>query len=117
MGPGFKHISLVDGYTRIEHLDFEPYNESEDLWGAVKRYRERYDCYPERVSANKIYQNRQTLAFCKEHGIRLSGPALGKPPKNHDLSHQAKKQEYQDNCDRNIVEGIFGMHCRQLKTR
>lgn len=25
------HISLVDGYARIERLDFEPFNESEDL--------------------------------------------------------------------------------------
>ncbi|MBD5148892.1 MAG: IS5 family transposase [Oscillibacter sp.] len=102
------HISLVDGYARIERLDFEPFNESEDLWRAVLRYRERYGCYPERILADKIYRNRQTLAFCKEHGIRLSGPALGKPPKNQILSRQAKKLEYQDNCDRNAVEGIFG---------
>lgn len=34
------------------------------------------------------------LAFCKEHHIGLSGPALGKPPKDRKLSHQAKKQEY-----------------------
>lgn len=26
------HISLVDGYARIERPDFEPFNESEDLW-------------------------------------------------------------------------------------
>ncbi|MDE7262644.1 MAG: hypothetical protein K2N78_11400, partial [Oscillospiraceae bacterium] len=39
------HISLVDGYARIERLDFEPFNESEDLWRAVARYRERYSCY------------------------------------------------------------------------
>ena len=97
------HISLVDGYARIERLDFEPFNESEDLWRAVARYRERYGCYPERILADKIYRNRQTLAFCKEHGIRLSGPALGKPPKNRILSRQAKKLEYQDNCDRNAV--------------
>ena len=102
------HISLVDGYARIERLDFEPFNESEDLWRAVARYRERYGCYPERILADKIYRNRRTLAFCKEHGIRLSGPALGKPPKNPTLSRQAKKQEYQDSCDRNAVEGIFG---------
>ena len=102
------HISLVDGYARIERLDFEPFNESEDLWRAVARYRERYGCYPERILADKIYRNRQTLAFCKEHGIRLSGPALGKPPKDRSLSRQAKKQEYQDSCDRNAVEGIFG---------
>ena len=102
------HISLVDGYARIERLDFEPFNESEDLWRAVARYRERYGCYPERILADKIYRNRQTLAFCKEHGIRLSGPALGKPSNNPDLTRQAKKQEYQDSCDRNAVEGVFG---------
>ena len=102
------HISLVDGYARIERLDFEPFNESEDFWWAVTRYRERYGCYPERILADKIYRSRQTLAFCKEHGIRLSGPALGKPPKDSLLSRQAKKQEYQDCCDRNAVEGTFG---------
>ncbi len=102
------HISLVNGYTRIERLDFEPYNESEDFWRAVARYRERTGCYPERILADKIYRNRQTLAFCKEHGIRLSGSALGKPPKNQNLSRQAKKQEYQDSCERNAVEGVFG---------
>jgi len=102
------HISLVNGYARIERLDFEPYNESEDFWRAVERYRERSGCYPERILADKIYRNRQTLAFCKEHGIRLSGPALGKPPKDHKLSRQTKKQEYQDSCDRNAVEGVFG---------
>lgn len=102
------HISLVDGYARIERLDFEPFNESEDLWRAVARYRERYGCYPERILADKIYRSRQTLAFCKEHGIRLSGPALGKPPKDPVLSLRAKRHEYQDSCDRNAVEGIFG---------
>jgi len=102
------HISLVDGYARIERLDFESFNESEDLWRAVARYRECYGCYPERILADKIYRSRQTLAFCKEHGIRLSGPALGKPPKTPGLSRLAKKLEYQDNCDRNTVEGVFG---------
>ncbi len=58
--------------------------------------------------ADKIYRNRQTLALCKEHGIRLSGPALGKPPKDQKLSRLAKKQEYQDSCDRNAVESVFG---------
>ena len=98
----------MDGYARIERLDFEPFNESEDLWRAVARYRDRYGCYPERILADKIYRNRQTLAFGKEHGIRLSGPALGKPPQNPVLSRQAKKLEYQDSCGRNAVEGIFG---------
>ena len=102
------HISLVNGYTRVERLDFEAYNESEDFWKAVYRYHDRYGRWPERILADKIYRNRQTLSFCKEHGIRLSGPALGKPPKDQKLTRQLKKQEYQDNCDRNEVEGAFG---------
>ena len=40
--------------------------------------------------------------------IRLAGLALGKPPKNQALTKQVKAQEYQDSCDRNEVEGVFG---------
>ena len=102
------HISLSDGWIRIERLDFEAYSEAEDLYRAIGGYRERYGCYPKRVLADKIYRNRQTLAYCREHKIRLSGPAMGRPPKDQNLTRQAKKQEYQDSCDRNEVEGVFG---------
>ena len=102
------HISLVDGYIRIERLDFEPYNEAEDFYRAVEGYRARYGRYPARILADKLYRNRQTLAYCKERGIRLTGPALGKPPKDRTLTKQAIAQEYQDICDRNEVEGVFG---------
>ena len=44
------HISLSDGYER---LDFESYNEAEDLYRAAERYRERYGHYPQRVLADK----------------------------------------------------------------
>ena len=33
---------------------------------------------------------------------------MGKPPKDRTLTKQAKAQEYQDSCDRNEVEGVFG---------
>ena len=102
------HISLVDGYARMERLDFEAYNEPADFWKAVYRYHDRYGCWPERILADKIYRSRQTLAFCKEHGIRLSGPALGRPSKDQNLTRQMKHQEYLDSCDRNAVEGTFG---------
>ena len=38
--------------------------------------------YPQRVLADKIYRNRENLAFCQKHIIRLSEPALGRPGKN-----------------------------------
>ena len=48
----------------------------------VERYRKRTGRYPSRVLADKIYRNRDNLAYCKLHHIRLSGPALGRPKKD-----------------------------------
>lgn len=102
------HISMVDGYARIERLDFETYNEAGDFFRIVEGYRRRYGRYPERILADRIYRNRDTLAYSKKHGIRLTGPALGRPPKDTAISRETKRQEYQDICDRNAVEGKFG---------
>lgn len=102
------HISLVGGYARMERLDFEAYNEADDFSQIVERYRSRYGRYPQRILAGRIYRNRETLAFCKKEGIRLTGPALGRPPKHNSLSKEQKQQEYTDICDRNAVEGAFG---------
>ena len=99
------HVSLEDGYGRVERLDFEAYNESEDLPKIVERYRERTGYYPKRLLADKIYRTRDNLAYCKEHGIRLSGPPLGRPHKDE---LRDRKSEYQDACERNAIEGLFG---------
>lgn len=75
----------------------------------MEGYRLRYGRYPERILADRIYRNRETLSFCKENGIRLTGPALGRPLKDVSLSKVAKRQEYVDICDRNAIEGEFGI--------
>ena len=69
-----------------------------------ERYRERFGHYPERVLADKIYRNRDNLAYCKLHGIRLSGPRLGRPKKGAVVD---KKTDYLDNADRVEVERSF----------
>ncbi len=74
--------------------------------GAIERCRGRTGHYPERVLADKIYRNRQNLAFCKLHGIRLSGPSLGRPKKNAVID---KETEYADNPDRVEVERSFSL--------
>lgn len=38
--------------------------------------------YTESALADKVYRNRDNLTFCKMHGIRLSGPRLGRPKKD-----------------------------------
>ena len=72
-------------------------------------YRERTGHYPERALADKIYRNRENLAFCRLHGIRLSGPTLGRPKKNAMVD---KKSEYVDNADRVEVERSFSLEKR-----
>ncbi len=94
------------GMARIEKQSFDAYNESDVLIGAVERYKERTGHYPARILADKIYRNRENLAYCKAHGIRLSGPALGRPKKNPD---EDRKTEYQDAVDRIGVERSFSL--------
>lgn len=102
------HISMVNGYARIERLSFDAFNEASDFFRTVESYRKRNGFYPKRVLVDKIYRNRETIAWCKERDIQLTGPALGRPSKDQKLAKVAKQQEYQDICDRNIVEGEFG---------
>lgn len=61
---------------------------------------------PERILADKIYRNRNNLAYCREHRIRLSGPSLGRPKKN---AVTDRKTEYKDNADRIAVERAFAL--------
>lgn len=102
------HISMVDGYARIERLSFDAFNESTDFFKAVEAYRSSHGYYPKRILVDKIYRNRETITWCKERGIQITGPALGRPTKDKEQLREEKRQEYQDICDRNEVEGAFG---------
>lgn len=98
------------GIARLERLSFDAYNESDVLITAVENYKSRIGHYPERVLVDQIYRNRSNRAFCTEHGIRISGPALGRPKKNDKAD---KKQEYIDNTDRIEVERAFSLAKRK----
>ena len=109
---------LADGYVFLDRVSWDSYNESEDLPGQVERYKERFGFYPESVHADQIYRNRKNRAFCKEKGIRLSGPALGRPPKETEANREElanrKKQAKQDEIDRIPIEGKFGQAKRRV---
>lgn len=98
-----------DGYSRIEKISFEAYNESTCLIEAIENFKERTGYYPERVLVDQIYRTRENRRFCSDHGIRLSGPKLGRPSSNVKTD---KKQEYQDNTDRIEVERAFSLDKR-----
>ena len=103
-------ISVVDGWTRLECYSFDAYNEAGNLKAMAERFREREGHYPARILADKIYRNRDNLSYCKEHGIRLSGPALGRPKKGESRD---KAQDYKDECERVEVERKFSLAKRK----
>ncbi len=98
-----------DGYGHIERISFEAYNESACLTEAVECFKVRTGCYSERVLADQIYRTRENRNYCKIHGIRISGPKLGRPGAGIKAD---KKQEYQDNSDRIEAERTFSLSKR-----
>ena len=101
-------ISVVNGWNRLEYFSFDAYNEAGNLQAMAKRFRERH--YPSRILADKIYRNRDNLRFCKERGIHLAGPALGRPKKNEVRN---KTQDFLDECERVEVERRFSLAKRR----
>ncbi len=112
-------ISLVDGYSFVDRLSWEAYNESGDLIEQIERYKKRYGCYPASVHADKIYRTRANRDYCQSKGIRLGGTKLGRPPQetaaNKDYLTMQQQQRQQDERDRQAVEGKFGQGKRRFR--
>ena len=76
----------------------------------AERFWEQEGHYPARILADKIYRNRDNLSYCKEHGVRLSAPALGRPKKGEARN---KVQDYKDECEHVEVERRFSLAKRK----
>ena len=111
-------VSLVDGFSFVDKLSWDAFNESVDLVTQVEYYHRRFGCYPESVHADKIYRTRENRRYCKDKGIRLSGRPLGRPQQvtasNKAQLEQIKRQQRQDELDRIAIEGKFGQGKRRF---
>ena len=103
---------LCTGFAFVDRISWDAYNEAGDLEEQIESYHNRCGFYLESVHADKIYRNRGNRKFCKKHGIRLSGPALGRPPKQ--IDRQRAIQARQDELDRIPIEGKFGQAKRRF---
>ena len=70
--------------------------------------------YPASVHVDQIYRTRANRRYCKEKGIRLSGPPLGKPIREAALRKEQQRRRRQDEIDRIAVEGKFGQGKRRF---
>lgn len=106
-------MSIVNGFLRIEVLKWEAFNESKTMQQSVEAYKKSYGHYPERVLADTIFRTRENLSYCKERGIHMNGPKLGKP--NQDLAERKKqkKLEWLESGERGEIERNFGVGKRR----
>ena len=104
--------SNVNGFVFLDKLSWDNYNESGDLQARIEEYKRETGCYPESVHVDKIYRTKANRAYCKERGIRMSGPPLGRPPK--EVSKEKKKEARSDERVRNAIEGKFGQGKRRF---
>ena len=92
--------------SRIEKIFFDAYNECGTLQTACGRYRERTGRYPERLLVYKIYSTHDNRKYCRERGIRMPGPKLGRPY-SRSLTREQRDVECRNNTDRIVVERSF----------
>ena len=104
--------SVRDGYVFLDRINWDNFNESRDLKAQVEAFKRYTGRYPESVHVARIYRTRENRAFCKERGIRISGPPLGRPPAK--VSDEKKKQAKEDERVRDTIEGKFGISKRRL---
>jgi hypothetical protein len=100
-------VSVVNGYTFVDHFSWDAYNESEDMKVHVEKYVERFGCLPVKCYADRIYMNRANRKWLKEHCIQAAGKPLGRPTKEMQTD-EYKQQSIQDKGVRNGVEATFG---------
>ena len=111
-GPKYDIAVDEDGYSWITSFSFDNFSESTHLEEVVRSYRSTTGHYPERVLVDQIYRTKGNRKFCKEHGIRISGPALGRKPKDEELQKELIRIEKQDMTDRISVERRFSREKR-----
>jgi hypothetical protein len=94
-------VSLVNGFTFIDRLDWEAFNEGQCLQDSVERYKQRFGNYPKEVLADQIYCTRENRKWIKGKGIRLMAKPLGRPAAGAVAVHLRPGE-------RNPIEGKFG---------
>ena len=75
-------VSIVSGYSFIDHHSRDAYNEASDLTIHIEKYKERFGGEPRRFFGDRIYLNRNNRKILKDKGIQIMGGPLGRPPKN-----------------------------------
>lgn len=98
--------SIVNGYTYVDRLSWNAYNESSDLATQLELYKKRFGMLPKEVQADKLYLGKVNRKFLKESHVDCFNHPLGRPPKEENDDHVEDKKRAIG--ERNEVEATFG---------
>ncbi len=102
------NVSEVNGFCRIDRLNWDAYNESADVERQIENYYKVYGCDPKEFLGDGIYLTRKNRKYLKEKGIKIFGKPLGRPPKEPIETPSQKYRKKKKAAQRNHVEGKFG---------
>ncbi|MGL5938144.1 MAG: transposase [Phocaeicola sp.] len=97
---------MVNGYSYLDHISWDAYNESTDLSLHLNLYKERFGYYPQEVQADKIYLNKENRKLLKALHIECHCAPLGRPPKQKSI--QDIHAKCKASASRNEAEAAFG---------
>jgi hypothetical protein len=102
-------VSLWNGYSFLDRVSWDNFNESGDLIGQVKSYRARFGCWPEDVRADQIYGTRANRTFLDSKNICYTFKPLGRPKRKEAPETGAERKKHRAEAGlRNPIEGKFG---------
>ena len=107
-------VSVAEGFVYLDHLSWNAFHEGADLPVQAEAYRERTGHYPERLLADKAYHSRENRAWCRDRGIGLGAPPVGRPPEDEAVRKENARQLRKDEIGRIEVEGKFGVAKRRF---
>lgn len=94
------NVSIMNGYSFLDDIEWEAYNEGTRLMSTVDKYKQRFGYYPAVVLADKIYCTKLNREKLKTLNITLRAKPLGRP--------KAVSEEHVRPGERNPIEGKFG---------
>ena len=98
--------SIVNGYTYVDHLSWDAYNESSDLAMQLELYKKRFGMLPQEVQADMLYLGKANRNLIKDCHVDCYNHPLGRPPKDENDCHAEDKKRAIG--ERNDVEATFG---------
>ena len=99
-------VCIVNGYTYVDHLSWDGYNEGSDLILQTELYRQRFGILPKEVQADKIYLGKDNRRYIRAMHMDCFNHPLGRPPKEENDVHLEDKKRAIG--ERNEVEATFG---------